>query len=165
MRTCNHCGDTFPDFDVAHVCSKGQYAPKLPAPNLRKAAQDVIDAFYKFDQINGTLSTLRAKIKDLRAALAQPDDPKQRLLEIMRKNGLATGHGDTLKQVIDTLEVELTDRRDALCEWTRHGFGRTYDTACKSGYVRFVTRPDVWKFCPNCGKKIRFIEGDNNGTL
>ena len=27
--TCNFCGDTYPDFDVAHVCSKGPYAPKL----------------------------------------------------------------------------------------------------------------------------------------
>lgn len=27
--TCPHCGDTYPDFDVAHVCSSGQYAPKL----------------------------------------------------------------------------------------------------------------------------------------
>jgi hypothetical protein len=27
--TCPHCGDTYPDFDVAHVCSKGPYAPKL----------------------------------------------------------------------------------------------------------------------------------------
>ena len=27
--TCPHCGDTYPDFDVAHVCSKGTYAPKL----------------------------------------------------------------------------------------------------------------------------------------
>lgn len=27
--TCQHCGDTYPDFDVAHVCSSGQYAPKL----------------------------------------------------------------------------------------------------------------------------------------
>ena len=27
--TCPHCGDTYPDFDVAHVCSKGPYAPQL----------------------------------------------------------------------------------------------------------------------------------------
>ena len=24
--TCPFCADTYPDFDVAHVCSKGQYA-------------------------------------------------------------------------------------------------------------------------------------------
>ena len=34
--TCPHCGDTYPDFDVAHVCSKGLYAPKLkPKMNER----------------------------------------------------------------------------------------------------------------------------------
>ncbi len=27
--TCPHCGDTYPDFDAAHVCSKGPYAPRL----------------------------------------------------------------------------------------------------------------------------------------
>jgi hypothetical protein len=27
--TCSHCGDTYPDFDVAHVCSRGLYAPEL----------------------------------------------------------------------------------------------------------------------------------------
>lgn len=27
--TCPHCGNTYPDFDVAHVCSKGPYAPKF----------------------------------------------------------------------------------------------------------------------------------------
>jgi len=34
--TCPHCGDTYPDFDVAHVCSKGPYAIKLkPQMNER----------------------------------------------------------------------------------------------------------------------------------
>ena len=34
--TCPHCGDSYPDFDVAHVCSKGLYAPKLkPKMNER----------------------------------------------------------------------------------------------------------------------------------
>ena len=26
---CQHCQPTYPDFDVAHVCSRGPYAPKL----------------------------------------------------------------------------------------------------------------------------------------
>ena len=26
---CQHCAGTYPDFDVAHVCSRGPYAPKL----------------------------------------------------------------------------------------------------------------------------------------
>jgi len=34
--TCPHCADTYPDFDVAHVCSKGPYAPKIkPKMNER----------------------------------------------------------------------------------------------------------------------------------
>ena len=34
--TCPHCGDTYPDFDVAHVCSRGPYAPRLkPKMNER----------------------------------------------------------------------------------------------------------------------------------
>lgn len=75
---------------------------------LRKAAQDVIDRWHSPKWAHDSVHT-GVLIDRLRAALAQPDDAKQRLLEIMRKNGLATGHGDTLKQVIDTLEVELTD--------------------------------------------------------
>ena len=36
LITCPHCRDTYPDFDVAHVCSKGLYAPKLkPKMNER----------------------------------------------------------------------------------------------------------------------------------
>ena len=36
--TCNFCGDTYPDFDAAHVCSKGPYAPRLkPKMNERIA--------------------------------------------------------------------------------------------------------------------------------
>jgi hypothetical protein len=30
-----HCGDTYPDFDVAHVCSKGDYAPKLESKAIK----------------------------------------------------------------------------------------------------------------------------------
>ena len=34
--TCPHCADTYSDFDVAHVCSKGPYAPRLkPKMNER----------------------------------------------------------------------------------------------------------------------------------
>ena len=29
--TCPHCGETYPDFDAAHVCSSGPYAVKLPS--------------------------------------------------------------------------------------------------------------------------------------
>jgi hypothetical protein len=26
---CQHCQNSYPDFDVAHVCSRGPYAPRL----------------------------------------------------------------------------------------------------------------------------------------
>jgi hypothetical protein len=29
ISICPHCRDTYLDFDVAHVCSRGPYAPKL----------------------------------------------------------------------------------------------------------------------------------------
>jgi transposase-like protein len=38
--TCPHCGDTYPDFDVAHVCSKGPYAPKLK-PKMNKRIKEL----------------------------------------------------------------------------------------------------------------------------
>jgi len=40
--TCVHCGDTYPDFDVAHVCSKGPYAPKLK-PRMNKRIRELED--------------------------------------------------------------------------------------------------------------------------
>ena len=39
--TCNFCGDTYPDFDVAHVCSKGPYAPRLK-PKMNKRIQELM---------------------------------------------------------------------------------------------------------------------------
>jgi len=61
--TCPHCGDTYPDFDVAHVCSKGPLAPKLkpmlnprlrelmvqadyPAPELALRAQKLAELLF-----------------------------------------------------------------------------------------------------------------------
>jgi hypothetical protein len=40
--TCPHCADTYPDFDVAHVCSKGPYAPKLK-PRMNKRIQELVE--------------------------------------------------------------------------------------------------------------------------
>jgi len=31
--TCQFCGDKYPNFDVAHMCSSGEYAPKLKSTN------------------------------------------------------------------------------------------------------------------------------------
>ena len=56
--TCPHCADTYPDFDVAHVCSKGPYAPKLkPRMNERikqLATQAGIYQLDRFDAIDGS---------------------------------------------------------------------------------------------------------------
>jgi hypothetical protein len=35
LLSCQFCGDTYPDFDVAHVCSNGQYAIK----NIKAGAE------------------------------------------------------------------------------------------------------------------------------
>jgi hypothetical protein len=40
--TCPHCADTYPDFDVAHVCSKGPYAPKLK-PRMNERIQELVE--------------------------------------------------------------------------------------------------------------------------
>ena len=39
--TCNFCGDTYPDFDVAHVCSKGPYALRLK-PKMNERIQELM---------------------------------------------------------------------------------------------------------------------------
>jgi len=41
--TCRHCGDTYPDFDVAHVCSRGPLAPKLKSTGLQHAQGNLLD--------------------------------------------------------------------------------------------------------------------------
>ena len=59
--TCPHCGDTYPDFDVAHVCSKGPYAPQLKSKmnerieKLKESACPKIDwaARYHVELNNG----------------------------------------------------------------------------------------------------------------
>ena len=39
--TCNFCGDTYPDFDVAHVCSRGPYVPRLK-PKMNERIQELM---------------------------------------------------------------------------------------------------------------------------
>ena len=59
--TCPHCGDTYPDFDVAHICSKGPYAPRLKSKmnerieKLKESACPKIDwaARYHVELNNG----------------------------------------------------------------------------------------------------------------
>lgn len=38
--TCPHCGDRYPDFDVAHVCSSG---PRAPQSEPLLDIDDVVD--------------------------------------------------------------------------------------------------------------------------
>ena len=120
--------------------------------DIRKAAQDALDTWDYRKKLG--MEDVAEEMEALRAAMQQPDDAKQRLLEIMRKNGLATGHGDTLKQVIDTLEVELTDmlakaRQDAArYRWVR-------DHASRDWLDWGITDHDV----------DAAMQGDNNGTL
>ena len=49
--TCPHCGDTYPDFDVAHVCSKGPYAPRLK-PKMNERIKELAEqAGLRFTQL------------------------------------------------------------------------------------------------------------------
>jgi len=49
--TCPHCADTYPDFDVAHVCSKGPYAPKIK-PKMNERIRELADeAGLRFTQL------------------------------------------------------------------------------------------------------------------
>ena len=42
LIACPHCGDTYPDFDVAHMCSRGPYAPQLK-PRMNERIQKLKD--------------------------------------------------------------------------------------------------------------------------
>jgi len=46
--TCQHCGDIYPDFDVAHVCSKGPYAPKFK-PKMNERIREIAKQAYIAD--------------------------------------------------------------------------------------------------------------------
>jgi hypothetical protein len=43
--TCNFCGDTYPDFDVAHACSRGPYAHKLK-PRMNERIRQLAEQVY-----------------------------------------------------------------------------------------------------------------------
>jgi hypothetical protein len=42
ISICPHCRDTYPDFDVAHVCSRGPYAPKLKS-NMNERIRELLE--------------------------------------------------------------------------------------------------------------------------
>lgn len=41
--TCRFCGDSYPDFDVAHVCSSGLYAVKLKPVTVDETHLPVVE--------------------------------------------------------------------------------------------------------------------------
>lgn len=104
--------------------------------DIRKAAQDVLDAWMESvspDNLYYPIKALKAALAapaqaaphardavawtpdtgyvfaDAKNAQAAPDDAKQRLLEIMRRNGLATGHGDTIDDALKELDWQLSE--------------------------------------------------------
>jgi hypothetical protein len=72
---CPHCRDTYPDFDVAHVCSRGPYAPKLKAKmNNRikelalQSADEIADLFnpgFFDDRMVNDVAELNKKLAEL----------------------------------------------------------------------------------------------------
>jgi len=42
ISICPNCRDTYPDFDVAHVCSRGPYAPKLK-PKMNERIRELLE--------------------------------------------------------------------------------------------------------------------------
>jgi hypothetical protein len=51
ISICPHCRDTYPDFDVAHVCSRGPYAPKLKA-KMNNRIQELSEQAEKYADYN-----------------------------------------------------------------------------------------------------------------
>ena len=45
LIACPHCGDTYPDFDVAHMCSRGPYAPQLK-PRMNERIRELAEQVY-----------------------------------------------------------------------------------------------------------------------
>ena len=52
--TCPHCGDTYPDFDVAHVCSKGPYAPRLKSKMNERIQELMAEVGMSVDYLTNT---------------------------------------------------------------------------------------------------------------
>ena len=51
ISICPHCRDTYPDFDVAHVCSRGPYAPKLKLKKNERIKELAEQAGYSKDYL------------------------------------------------------------------------------------------------------------------
>lgn len=89
--------------------------------DLRKAAQDVVDAYNVPVVTIETENALIDGMNALRAAMQQPAPD------------------------------------DAVCEWTRYIGGGT-TISCKPAHFWFLSDTNDWRFCQNCGKRIRFID-------
>jgi len=72
--TCPHCADTYPDFDVAHVCSKGPYAPKLKPQMNQRIQQLAVQA--------GAETWSRAPMRAV-TGLAFTDENLEKFAELM----------------------------------------------------------------------------------
>ena len=87
--TCPHCADTYPDFDVAHVCSKGPYAPRLKSKMNERILELAKQAGLKFPS-EDALSPVELKFALLIvrecARLAIEKQTKNDLLNIVSKN-------------------------------------------------------------------------------
>jgi len=60
--TCPHCGDTYPDFDAAHVCSKGLYAPKLKSKMNERIRELMAEADRKCSETRGIYDEILAEL-------------------------------------------------------------------------------------------------------
>ena len=119
--TCPHCGDTYPDFDVAHVCSKGLHAPKLKENINAGADINAGDGGYsvgtkeKYDEfVNGRNQSLaKMRIRELaEQALKQPDTDHDGLTvfdndELLNRILWIAGATRALKQALATTSTNI----------------------------------------------------------
>lgn len=89
--TCPDCGKPAPEGSI-HTCSPQKPdSDALIADGWRRCAVG------------------QGESQHCPMAEANARDAKQRLLEIMRKNGLATGHGDTIDDALKELDWQLSE--------------------------------------------------------
>ena len=65
ISICPHCRDTYPDFDVAHVCSRGPYAPKLKLKKNERIKELAEQAGYSKDYLEIGLPSNMEKFAEL----------------------------------------------------------------------------------------------------
>ena len=74
--------------------------------DLRKAAKMALDALHNIDQSNNYDA-----IEALRQALSQPEQmtDKEKVAQWMIQQGYATGHGDTVEDLLKELEWQIAE--------------------------------------------------------